>query len=54
MHDFGVAMMRENLRRQNPDESNEEINRRLRNWLHSLPLPIAEPWLCLAEGWTLS
>ncbi|HEX9890628.1 MAG TPA: hypothetical protein VGB28_01025 [Actinomycetota bacterium] len=33
LHDEGVALMRQNLRRRHPEESEEEISRRLREWL---------------------
>jgi hypothetical protein len=41
LHDMGVAIMRQNLRRQYPDETDEQIRRRLRAWLHreEEPLP---------------
>jgi hypothetical protein len=34
LHDTGVALMRQNLRRQYPEETDEQIGRRLRAWLH--------------------
>lgn len=33
LHEDGVAMMRQNLRRRHPGESDEEIDERLRVWL---------------------
>jgi hypothetical protein len=35
----GVNIMRENLRRSFPGESQEQIGRRLRAWLRERPLP---------------
>ncbi len=37
MADLGIAMMRENLRRRHPGESDDEIERRLVEWLHTRP-----------------
>ena len=37
MHDFGVRMMREKLRREHPEESDAEIAHRLRHWLQDRP-----------------
>jgi hypothetical protein len=37
LHDAGVAMMRQNLRRRHPDADEEEIERRLIEWLHTRP-----------------
>jgi thiamine monophosphate synthase len=37
MFDDGVAMMRQNLRRADPDAAEEEIERRLRAWLRHRP-----------------
>lgn len=37
MFRFGVEMMRQNLRRANPDASEEEIEALLREWLHTRP-----------------
>lgn len=35
--DLGVKLMRENLRRRFPEESDEAIDRRLIDWLHTRP-----------------
>lgn len=37
MFEDGVALMRQNLRRRHADESDEEIEARLRAWLHHRP-----------------
>ncbi|QBI18462.1 hypothetical protein ER308_02020 [Egibacter rhizosphaerae] len=37
LHEDGVAMMRQNLRRRCPDASAEEIDRRLAAWLRERP-----------------
>lgn len=37
LFDDGVAMMRLNLRRAHPDASEDEIERRLRQWLRHRP-----------------
>lgn len=37
MFDDGVALMRQNLRRADPEASEEEIERRLRAWLRHRP-----------------
>ena len=37
LHDAGVAMMRQNLRRRHPDADEDEIERRLIEWLHTRP-----------------
>lgn len=37
MFDDGVALMRQNLRRRDPDAPEEEIDRRLRAWLQERP-----------------
>lgn len=37
LHDLGVAMMRQRLRRENPDASEEELRSRLQGWLHTRP-----------------
>jgi Rv0078B-related antitoxin len=34
---FGIAMMRQNLIRRHPDESDAQIDARLRAWLHRRP-----------------
>ena len=34
LHETGVMIMRQNLRRRYPDESDEQIGTRLRAWLH--------------------
>lgn len=37
LHDDGVAMMRQNLRRAHPDASDDEIEERLRAWVRHRP-----------------
>jgi hypothetical protein len=37
MHDLGCAMMRENLRRRFPEDSDEARERRFIEWLHTRP-----------------
>lgn len=37
LHDDGVALMRQNLRRRRPDASEEEIEQELRAWLATRP-----------------
>lgn len=37
MHELGCAMMRENLRRRFPDETDEERERRFVEWLQTRP-----------------
>ena len=37
LSDLAERMMRENLRRESPGASNDEIERRLRSWLLSAP-----------------
>ncbi|MFI5401542.1 MAG: hypothetical protein ACHQ1G_01190 [Planctomycetota bacterium] len=37
LHDAGVAMMRQNLRRHHPDADEREIERLLLAWLHERP-----------------
>jgi hypothetical protein len=37
LQQFGIAMMRQNFIRRNPDESSAEINARLRTWLRRPP-----------------
>jgi hypothetical protein len=37
LFDAGVALQRQNLRRQHPEESDEEIDRRLGRWLLHRP-----------------
>ena len=37
LFETGVAMKRQSLRRSHPDASEEEIERRLRYWLHERP-----------------
>jgi len=39
MQETGIEIMRQNLRRRYPDESDEEIEHRLRDWLREWPLP---------------
>ena len=38
LHEFGVEMMRQNIRRREPDLSDEEVSERLRAWLQDHPL----------------
>ena len=38
MHDFGVEIMRQNIRRRGPDLTEEEVTERLRVWLQDHPL----------------
>lgn len=37
LFEAGVAMKQQSLRRSHPDASEEEIERRLRHWLHERP-----------------
>ncbi len=37
LHDLGVAMMGQRLRREDPDASDEDIRSRLNAWLHTRP-----------------
>lgn len=37
LHEVGVALMRQNLRSRHPDESDEMIDQRLTQWLHTRP-----------------
>ena len=37
LHDDGVALMRENLRRRHPDASHEDIEAQLLTWLRTRP-----------------
>lgn len=37
LHDAGVEMMRQNLRRRHPDADEQEIQRLLVAWLHERP-----------------
>jgi len=37
LHDEGVRLMRQNLRRRHPEATDEEIERRLREWLSERP-----------------
>lgn len=37
LHDEGVRLMRQNLRRRHPQAGDEEIERRLREWLSERP-----------------
>lgn len=39
MHDLGVAMMRQNLKRSHPEASQEQIEEMLTRWLHTRPGP---------------
>lgn len=43
MHDFGVAMERQRLRRLDPAAPDEEIERRLLRWLRDLPPDMDSP-----------
>lgn len=37
LFEMGVALMRQNLRRAAPEAPDDEIDRRLRQWLHERP-----------------
>ena len=37
LFETGVDLMRQNLRREHPDETEDEIDRRLNEWLHHRP-----------------
>jgi hypothetical protein len=37
LFELGIEMMRQNLRRRHPDADDEEIRRRLVEWLHDRP-----------------
>ena len=37
LHEVGVALMRQNLRRRHPGESDEMIDERLTHWLRTRP-----------------
>lgn len=37
LFEAGVALMRQNLRRQYPDAADDDIERRLQTWLHHRP-----------------
>lgn len=37
LHEAGIEIMRQNLRRQHPEEGEREISDRLREWLHTRP-----------------
>jgi outer membrane biogenesis lipoprotein LolB len=37
LHEVGVALMRQNLRRRHPDESEDAIEERLADWLRTRP-----------------
>lgn len=37
LHETGVDLMRQNLRRRNPDESEKQIEKRLIHWLQTRP-----------------
>lgn len=37
MHDTGMKLQRQNLRRRNPDASEAEIDRLFEQWLHDRP-----------------
>jgi hypothetical protein len=43
MHEFGVAIYRQTLRRKHPEESEAEIAVRLREWLRNRPAPTLGP-----------
>ena len=38
LHEAGIMMMRQNIRRKFPEVSDSEINRRLQAWLEERPL----------------
>jgi hypothetical protein len=38
LFDYGVATMRQRFRRDHPDESDDEIDERLRSWLQDRPM----------------
>jgi hypothetical protein len=38
LHEAGILMMRQNIRRKFPEASDTEINRRLQAWLEERPL----------------
>ncbi len=38
MQEAGIEIMRQNLKRRHPGESEDEIERRLRDWLREWPL----------------
>jgi hypothetical protein len=38
LHEAGVSMMKQNLRRKFPDAAEQEINQRLQLWLEERPL----------------
>lgn len=48
LHEFGVMMMRQNLRRQDPQASEEVIRQRLRDWLAEESAP--DPGVASAAG----
>jgi hypothetical protein len=37
LHEVGIALMRQNLRRRHPGESDEKIDERLAEWLRTRP-----------------
>ena len=37
LHEVGVALIRQNLRRRHPDEPDDTIERRLTKWLRTRP-----------------
>ena len=37
LHETGLALMRQNLRRAHPDATEQEIDGRLQEWLHDRP-----------------
>lgn len=37
LHQAGIDLMRQNLRRRNPSESKEQISERVEAWLHTRP-----------------
>lgn len=43
LFETGLAIMRQNLRRADPQASEQEIDRRLSEWLHNRPPDCAHP-----------
>jgi hypothetical protein len=37
LFETGLGLMRQNLRRDHPEATEQEVNRRLRQWLHDRP-----------------
>jgi hypothetical protein len=44
LHDLSVALMRQNLRRRRPEAADEEIERRLQDWLAKRDEREGTPW----------